>query len=120
MVAAGFLAVRIMSSRPTGLLVAGFLPSPDMPPYSVHAPRKYTLLARRDILTERTNEPTKLVDADTSHTNYGYTYDDTVTRYTRSMGAAHLGYDAVSQAGRPGNGKQGRLAAWLRRVRAFA
>ena len=33
-VAAGFLAVRIMSSMPVGLLVAGFLPSPDMPPPS--------------------------------------------------------------------------------------
>ena len=29
-VAAGFLAVRIMSSMPEGLLVAGFLPRPDM------------------------------------------------------------------------------------------
>ena len=32
-VAAGFLAVRIMSSMPEGLLVAGFLPRPDMPAY---------------------------------------------------------------------------------------
>ena len=39
-VAAGFLAVRIMSSRPAGLLVAGFLPSPAMP-YARRALRWY-------------------------------------------------------------------------------
>ena len=38
-VAAGFLAVRIMSSMPEGLLVAGFLPRPDMRAYTPRAER---------------------------------------------------------------------------------
>ena len=38
-VAAGFLAVRIMSSMPEGLLVAGFLPRPDMRAYTASRAR---------------------------------------------------------------------------------
>ena len=41
-VAAGFLAVRIMSSMPEGLLVAGFLPRPDMRAYTPRAERVRT------------------------------------------------------------------------------
>lgn len=44
-VAAGFLAVRIMCSRPEGLLVAGFLLRPDMRAY--HIPCDRTARSRR-------------------------------------------------------------------------
>ena len=41
-VAAGFLAVRIMSSRPEGLLVAGFLPRPDMRAYTPRGAQRFS------------------------------------------------------------------------------
>ena len=47
-VAAGFLAVRIMSSMPEGLLVAGFLPRPDMRAYTPRAERVRTRQRVRD------------------------------------------------------------------------